>query len=212
MPTTSLRHRTFCHAAAASHRTAAFTLPRSAAVLLHRAIGDRFHAVMVDNGLLRKNERVQVLRRLCDDCGVNLRAVDASDRFLDKLKGARSAAACRRRSSGDGGGLRMPLVGGRSVRYAALVHLVTPPYRTLFSPPLPPNQACPTRRPSARSSAARSSRCLRTRRRRSSRRWGRPWSSCCRARCTRTSLRARPTRAPPPPSSRTTTWAACSPT
>lgn len=58
-----------------------------AAVLLHRAVGDRFHAVMVDNGLLRKNERVQVLRRLRDDCGVNLRAVDASERFLTKLKG-----------------------------------------------------------------------------------------------------------------------------
>ena len=59
-----------------------------AAVLLHRAIGDRFHAVMVDNGLLRKNERVQVLKRLRDDCGVNLRAVDASERFLGLLKGA----------------------------------------------------------------------------------------------------------------------------
>lgn len=49
-----------------------------AAVLLNRAIGDRFHAVMVDNGLLRKNEREQVVKRLRDECGVNLRAVDAS--------------------------------------------------------------------------------------------------------------------------------------
>jgi GMP synthase (glutamine-hydrolysing) len=49
-----------------------------AAVLLHRAIGDRFHAVMVDNGLLRKDERQQVLTRLRDECGVNLRAIDAS--------------------------------------------------------------------------------------------------------------------------------------
>ncbi len=31
-----------------------------AAALLARAVGDRFHAVMVDNGLLRKDERVQV--------------------------------------------------------------------------------------------------------------------------------------------------------
>ena len=58
-----------------------------AAVLLHRAIGDRFHAVMVDNGLLRKNEREQVLRRLRDDCGVNLRAVDSSELFLTRLAG-----------------------------------------------------------------------------------------------------------------------------
>jgi len=49
-----------------------------AAVLLHRAIGPRFHALMVDNGLLRKDEREQVVRRLRDECGVNLQAVDAS--------------------------------------------------------------------------------------------------------------------------------------
>jgi GMP synthase (glutamine-hydrolysing) len=33
-----------------------------AAVLLARAIGDRFHAVLVDNGLLRKNEAAQAGR------------------------------------------------------------------------------------------------------------------------------------------------------
>ena len=31
-----------------------------AAVLLQKAIGDRFHAVMVDNGCLRKNEAINV--------------------------------------------------------------------------------------------------------------------------------------------------------
>lgn len=35
-----------------------------AAVLLQRAIGDRFHAVLVDNGLLRKNEASEVVLRL----------------------------------------------------------------------------------------------------------------------------------------------------
>ena len=35
-----------------------------AAVLLQKAIGDRFHAVLVDNGLLRKNEAVDVVKRL----------------------------------------------------------------------------------------------------------------------------------------------------
>jgi len=58
-----------------------------AAVLMTRAIGDRFHAVMVDNGCLRQDEAVMVLKRMKEDCGVNLRCVDASDRFLDKLKG-----------------------------------------------------------------------------------------------------------------------------
>jgi GMP synthase (glutamine-hydrolysing) len=57
-----------------------------AAVLMARAIGDNFHAIMVDNGLLRKNERVDVLKRL-REVGVNLRAVDASERFLGKLAG-----------------------------------------------------------------------------------------------------------------------------
>jgi len=58
-----------------------------AAVLMCRAIGDRFHAVLVDNGCLRKDEVSQVLSRLRDDCNINLNCVDASDRFLDSLKG-----------------------------------------------------------------------------------------------------------------------------
>jgi len=58
-----------------------------AAVLLHRAIGDRFHAVMVDNGCLRENESAEVVKRLKDSMGINLHLVDASERFLNKLKG-----------------------------------------------------------------------------------------------------------------------------
>mmetsp|Transcript_21834 Transcript_21834/g.62205 ORF Transcript_21834/g.62205 Transcript_21834/m.62205 type:complete len:531 (+) Transcript_21834:134-1726(+) len=58
-----------------------------AAVLMTRAIGDRFHAVLVDNGCLRKDEATKVLKRMREDCGVNLRCVDAADRFLDKLEG-----------------------------------------------------------------------------------------------------------------------------
>ena len=58
-----------------------------AAVLMTRAIGDRFHAVLVDNGCLRKDEAAQVLRRMRDDCGVNLRCVHASGRFLALLSG-----------------------------------------------------------------------------------------------------------------------------
>jgi len=58
-----------------------------AAVLMTRAIGDRFHAVLVDNGCLRKDEAVGVLKRMREDCHVNLRCVDASERFLTLLKG-----------------------------------------------------------------------------------------------------------------------------
>lgn len=58
-----------------------------AAVLMTRAIGDRFHAVLVDNGCLRQDEAKNVLKRMREDCGVNLRCVYAADRFMDLLKG-----------------------------------------------------------------------------------------------------------------------------
>jgi len=58
-----------------------------AAVLMTRAIGHRFHAVMVDNGCLRKDEAERVLQRMRDDCKVDLRCIDAKDRFLGLLKG-----------------------------------------------------------------------------------------------------------------------------
>lgn len=57
-----------------------------AAVLMHRAIGDRFHAFLVDNGVLRLREAEQVMHRLRDGMGINLKRIDASDLFLDKLK------------------------------------------------------------------------------------------------------------------------------
>jgi GMP synthase (glutamine-hydrolysing) len=58
-----------------------------AAVLMTKAIGDRFHAILVDNGCLRKDEATQVLKRMREECGVNLICVDASERFLSLLKG-----------------------------------------------------------------------------------------------------------------------------
>lgn len=58
-----------------------------AAKLMHEAIGDRFHAVMVDNGVLRKDEAKQVKETLTKGLGVNLTVIDASDRFLGLLKG-----------------------------------------------------------------------------------------------------------------------------
>ncbi|KIY68346.1 GMP synthase [Cylindrobasidium torrendii FP15055 ss-10] len=58
-----------------------------AAKLMHEAIGDRFHAIMVDNGVLRMDEGAQVLKMLREDLGVNLTVVDASDLFLGRLEG-----------------------------------------------------------------------------------------------------------------------------
>jgi hypothetical protein len=48
---------------------------------------DRFHAIMVDNGVLRMNEAAQVHKMLCEDLGVNLTVIDSSELFLGKLKG-----------------------------------------------------------------------------------------------------------------------------
>mgnify|MGYP006277579701 CR=1 FL=1 len=57
-----------------------------AAVLLSKALGDRLHAIFVDNGLLRKNEFAEVTAML-DQLGINLHAVDASALFLERLAG-----------------------------------------------------------------------------------------------------------------------------
>lgn len=58
-----------------------------AAVLVHRAIGDRLTCIFVDTGLLRLHEREQVERTFGATLGVRLVTVDASQRFLDALRG-----------------------------------------------------------------------------------------------------------------------------
>ncbi len=56
------------------------------AVLLDKAIGDRLHCIFVNNGLLRKNEFEQVLDQY-KEMGLNIKGVDASERFLSALHG-----------------------------------------------------------------------------------------------------------------------------
>ncbi len=58
-----------------------------AAVLVHRAIGDRLTNIFVNNGLLRKNEFRETLELLRDRMGLQVIGVDASERFLARLKG-----------------------------------------------------------------------------------------------------------------------------
>jgi len=58
-----------------------------AAVLTARAVGDRLHCIFIDSGLLRKNEYEQVMTRYREDFHLNVRGVDASDLFLDRLAG-----------------------------------------------------------------------------------------------------------------------------
>jgi GMP synthase (glutamine-hydrolysing) len=57
-----------------------------AATLLHKAIGKNLTCIFVDNGLLRKNEFSNVLDSYMN-LGLNVRGVDASDRFLGQLEG-----------------------------------------------------------------------------------------------------------------------------
>lgn len=58
-----------------------------AALLVHRAIGERLTCVFVDNGLLRMDEAAQVVDTFGTHLGLNLIPVDASDRFLGALAG-----------------------------------------------------------------------------------------------------------------------------
>jgi GMP synthase (glutamine-hydrolysing) len=66
------------------------------AALLHRAVGDRMTAIFVDTGLLRKDERQQVLRSLKDGLDIPILAVDAGSRFLAALAGIEDPEEKRR--------------------------------------------------------------------------------------------------------------------
>ncbi|MEI8188404.1 MAG: glutamine-hydrolyzing GMP synthase, partial [candidate division NC10 bacterium] len=58
-----------------------------AAALTHRAVGERLICVFVDNGLLRMHEATQVVEMFGKHLGLNLIAVDAAQRFMEKLAG-----------------------------------------------------------------------------------------------------------------------------
>lgn len=57
------------------------------AALIHKAIGDQLTCIFVDHGLLRKNEVAEVMASLADDFHMNIKQINASDRFLEKLSG-----------------------------------------------------------------------------------------------------------------------------
>ena len=82
-----------------------------AAKLMNEAIGPRFHAILVgnparlkartkcyqvDNGLLRQDEAKTVHKTLTGDLGIRLTVVDASQRFLDDLRGVTEPEKKRR--------------------------------------------------------------------------------------------------------------------
>jgi GMP synthase (glutamine-hydrolysing) len=68
-----------------------------AALLVEKAIGERLHCILVDNGLLRKDERAEVERSFASRLHNPLIAVDASERFLAALRGIEDPEEKRRR-------------------------------------------------------------------------------------------------------------------
>ncbi|MBF0450953.1 MAG: glutamine-hydrolyzing GMP synthase [Candidatus Magnetomorum sp.] len=58
-----------------------------AACLIHKAIGDQLTCIFVDNGLLRKNEALDLKQTFQESLHMNVLFVDASDRFLSALSG-----------------------------------------------------------------------------------------------------------------------------
>ncbi|KAI0125369.1 class I glutamine amidotransferase-like protein [Xylariales sp. AK1849] len=67
-----------------------------AAKLMKVAIGDRFHAILVDTGLMRLNECEQVKETLDKHLGINLTVVDGSELFLGRLAGITEPEAKRK--------------------------------------------------------------------------------------------------------------------
>jgi GMP synthase (glutamine-hydrolysing) len=68
-----------------------------ASLLVAEAIGDQLTAVFVDNGVLRKNEAMQVVSRLSEGLGMHIVAVDAKERFYEKLAGIEEPETKRKR-------------------------------------------------------------------------------------------------------------------
>ena len=66
-----------------------------AATLIHKAIGDRLYGIFVDNGVLRKNEFENVLKTY-DQLGLNVKGIDAKQRFYDALAGKEDPEAKRK--------------------------------------------------------------------------------------------------------------------
>jgi GMP synthase (glutamine-hydrolysing) len=67
-----------------------------AAALVHRALGSRLTCIFVDHGLLRLHEKDQVEHTFRRHLGIDLRVVDASERFLKRLSGVADPEEKRR--------------------------------------------------------------------------------------------------------------------
>jgi len=57
-----------------------------AAVLIHKAIGEQLVCVHVDHGMMRKNESASVIKMFKENYKIDVRHINASDLFIEKLK------------------------------------------------------------------------------------------------------------------------------
>lgn len=67
-----------------------------AAALIHKAVGDQLTCIFVNTGLLRKDEPQQVVQVFQREQGMKLVAIDATEQFLDALRGVQEPEAKRR--------------------------------------------------------------------------------------------------------------------
>ncbi len=67
-----------------------------AAVLIHKAIGNQLQCIFVDTGLLRKDEAEKVMKNYGEHFHLNIKLIDAKDRFMAKLKGVSDPEAKRK--------------------------------------------------------------------------------------------------------------------
>lgn len=67
-----------------------------AAALIHKAIGDQLICIFVDTGLLRKDEAKNVMEIYGENFHMNIKCVDAEERFLSKLAGVTEPEAKRK--------------------------------------------------------------------------------------------------------------------
>ncbi|MGH9714970.1 MAG: glutamine-hydrolyzing GMP synthase [Candidatus Acidiferrales bacterium] len=105
-----------------------------AAALVHRAIGDRLTNVFVDTGLLRRNEFSETLELLRQRLGLNVIGVDASERFLARLKGITDPEEKRKRI-----GAEFIAVFAEEARKLAAVSQDQPPVKFLVQGTLYPD-------------------------------------------------------------------------
>ncbi|ABZ82682.1 gmp synthase (glutamine-hydrolyzing) [Heliomicrobium modesticaldum Ice1] len=71
-----------------------------AALLVHRAVGEQLTCVYVDHGFMRLNESERIIKTFRDELGMNLIAVEASERFMAKVAGV-SDPETKRKSIGN---------------------------------------------------------------------------------------------------------------